>query len=166
MTTSTDCIEKTNLLRAPLDRVWRAITDSAEFGTWFGVEFDGPFEPGAQVDGRVVPTKVDPEIARHQEAYTGIPFVVHVDVVEPMTRFVFRWCPLFEDEAVGELASVLATVTFALAEEEEGVRLTITEAGFDAIPDDALRALASSRNEGGWEGQCALVDQYLDGGTA
>ncbi len=39
---STDRIEKQILLRAPRERVWRAISDAKEFGIWFGVAFDGP----------------------------------------------------------------------------------------------------------------------------
>ena len=46
-----DRIEKEVLLKAPLDRVWRAISHADEFGQWFGVRFDGPFEPGASVTG-------------------------------------------------------------------------------------------------------------------
>ena len=42
MGTGTDRIEKRVLLRAPRSRVWRAITDAREFGSWFGVAFDGP----------------------------------------------------------------------------------------------------------------------------
>jgi putative transposase len=38
-----DRIEKQILLRAPLARVWQALTDSTEFGAWFGVKLDGPF---------------------------------------------------------------------------------------------------------------------------
>jgi uncharacterized protein YndB with AHSA1/START domain len=39
-------IEKTIVLKATLERVWRAISDSACFGMWFGVEIDGPFVAG------------------------------------------------------------------------------------------------------------------------
>ena len=46
MTTTADTIEKKVVLRAPLSRVWRAISDSHEFGTWFGVTFEGPFVAG------------------------------------------------------------------------------------------------------------------------
>ncbi len=74
MAASTDRIEKTVLLRAPLARVWRAVSDAKEFGTWFGVEFDGPFVAGARVTGRIVPTKVDPEVAKMQQPYAGMPF--------------------------------------------------------------------------------------------
>jgi len=41
MNTSTDCIERKILLKAPLSRVWRALSDAKEFGDWFGVDFKG-----------------------------------------------------------------------------------------------------------------------------
>ena len=41
-----DRIEKTIELKAPVSRVWRALTDYREFGTWFRVKLDGPFVPG------------------------------------------------------------------------------------------------------------------------
>ena len=63
MTTPTDRIEKKLLLRAPRDRVWRAIADSKEFGSWFGVHFDGPFQAGTHLTGVIVPTQVDAEVA-------------------------------------------------------------------------------------------------------
>ena len=42
---SSDRIEKEVVLRAPLERVWRAISDADEFGQWFGVRFDGRSSP-------------------------------------------------------------------------------------------------------------------------
>ena len=37
-----DRIEKQIELKAPVARVWRALTDYREFGDWFGVKLDGP----------------------------------------------------------------------------------------------------------------------------
>jgi len=46
-TTTTDRIAKEIVLRAPLARVWRAISDPDEFGSWFRVDMSGVrFEPG------------------------------------------------------------------------------------------------------------------------
>src|SRR5581483_993128 len=59
---TTDRIEKKILLRAPHARIWRALTDADEFGTWFGMKFDGRFAPGAQVKGVISPTTVDAEV--------------------------------------------------------------------------------------------------------
>ena len=88
--TGTDRIDKTVVLSAPVERVWRAITDAGEFGRWFGAEFDGPFVRGERVTATVRPTEVDAEVAAHQEAYAGIRFVVWVEEVEarPTSRGV------------------------------------------------------------------------------
>jgi hypothetical protein len=48
-----DRIEKRIELKAPLSRVWRAITDSREFGTWFRVNIEGPFIAGRKAEGQI-----------------------------------------------------------------------------------------------------------------
>ena len=70
---STDRIEKRVLLHAPLKRVWRALAVSKEFGTWFGMKFNGPFVPGAVARGVIVPTTVNADVAKAQEKYEGLP---------------------------------------------------------------------------------------------
>ena len=49
----TDRIEKTIDLKAPVERVWRALTDHEEFGQWFRVDLEGPFAPGQLSRGRI-----------------------------------------------------------------------------------------------------------------
>ena len=77
---STDRIEKRILLRAPPQRVWRALTDSTEFGRWFGMRFDGPFTPGALMRGVIVPTTVDADVAKTQQAYEGKSFEITIEL--------------------------------------------------------------------------------------
>jgi hypothetical protein len=48
-----DQIEKSIELSAPVARVWRALTDSREFGEWFRVKMDGPFVAGEAVGGQL-----------------------------------------------------------------------------------------------------------------
>lgn len=161
---STDRIVKSTVLRAPHDRVWRAISDAAQFGTWFGVEIAGSFTPGARLACKIVPTKVDPEIAKAQAPYAGTPFEIAVDTVEPMRLVSFRWHP-YSVEA-GDLANEPMTlVELVLEEVPGGTRLTITESGFDKIPLDR-RAKAFAANEGGWVAQLELVAKFLAGGYA
>src|SRR6266571_4837792 len=52
-TKSTDRIEKRVVLRAPRTRVWRALTNAEEFGTWFRVKLEGAFTEGRPVRGRL-----------------------------------------------------------------------------------------------------------------
>ncbi|HYI82088.1 MAG TPA: SRPBCC family protein, partial [Acetobacteraceae bacterium] len=49
----TDRIEKTIELNAPVERVWRALTDHHEFGAWFRVKLEGPFVPGEMSRGQI-----------------------------------------------------------------------------------------------------------------
>lgn len=155
----TDRIEKKVLLRAPLQRVWDAITDSAKFGTWFGVRFDGQFAAGQRLTGKIVPTQVDAEVAKMQEPYSGMPFEVRVERIEPMRLFSFRWHPYAVDPE-DHSHEPMTLVSFELEEKPDGTMLTITESGFDALPA-ARRADAFTANEGGWEHQSRLIAKYL-----
>lgn len=160
MNQDTDRIEKKVLLRAPLQRVWRAISDPREFGAWFGVKFDGPFVAGARVTGRITPTTVDPEVAKLQEPYEGKTFEITVERIEPMSLLSFRWHPFAVEPGVDYSKEPTTLVAFRLEEVSGGTMLTITESGFDRIPL-ARRAKAFSANEQGWAMQARLVEKYL-----
>ena len=159
---STDRIEKQILLRAPLARVWRAISDSTEFGTWFGVKFDGPFAPGAQLHGVITGTEVDPEVARLQRQHAGKPFEIVVEQIEPERLFSLRWHPHAVDPGVDYSAEPATLVTFALEQTAEGVLLTVTESGFDQLPVHRRREAFES-NEGGWGIMVKVVEAYVVG---
>ncbi|HLK89065.1 MAG TPA: SRPBCC family protein [Polyangia bacterium] len=160
METSPDRIVKQILLRAPRDRVWRAISDAREFGSWFGVELDGPFVAGAPLAGRMVPTTVDPEVARMQEPFRGARFELVVDRVEPPRLFSFRWHPFAVEPDFDYGQEPMTLVTFELAEAPGGTELTLTESGFDRLPPGRRRP-AFSANDEGWAKQMSLVEKYL-----
>jgi uncharacterized protein YndB with AHSA1/START domain len=165
MSTSTDRIEKTVLLRATRARVWRAISDSKEFGTWFGVEFDGPFVAGARMVGRIAPTKVDADVAKTQEPYGGMRFECTIDRIEPMQAFSFRWHPFAVDPSVDFSSEPATLVLFELEEVAGATKLRITESGFDGSPV-VRRAMACAAHEGGWEAQAKLIAKYLEAASA
>jgi uncharacterized protein YndB with AHSA1/START domain len=157
---TTDRIEKQILLRAPRARVWEAITDSKRFGTWFGVELDGPFVVGKEITGHIVPTQVDAEVAKMQEAYKGLPVAWRVERIDPQHHFAFRWHPFAIERDVDYSAEPTTLVEFALEEVAGETKLTITESGFDQIPLER-RAKAFAANEGGWAKQLELIAAYL-----
>jgi uncharacterized protein YndB with AHSA1/START domain len=157
---SGDIIRKTTVLRAPIERVWRAVSDATEFGQWFGVEFDRAFAPNARMIGKIVPTKADPEVAKSQQDYAGFPFEIVVDRIEPMRLLSFRWHPFAIDPNVDYSKEPTTLVVFELEPAEGGTRLTITESGFDGIPL-ARRARAFEMNEQGWAAQMTLVEKYV-----
>jgi uncharacterized protein YndB with AHSA1/START domain len=160
MSAPNDHIQKKVLLQAKRERVWRAISDAKEFGTWFGVELNGAFAPGARLKAKIVPTKVDPEVARKQESYSGTTFDFFVDKIEPMRLFSYRWHPYAVDSKADYSKEPTTLVVFELEEAPGGTLLTITESGFDQIPVDR-RAKAFESNSQGWQIQTQLIGKYL-----
>ena len=157
---SNDRIEKEVVLRAPLERVWRAISDADEFGRWFGVRFDGPFVAGTSVTGVITPTTVDEDVARAQEPHAGKSDTWQIVAVEPKRRLAFRWHPYGVESGVDYSQEPTTLVEFTLDEMADGVRLRIVESGFDAIPAER-RATAFEANSEGWAAQTELVRKYL-----
>lgn len=153
-------IRKEAVLRAPLERVWSAITDAKQFGTWFGVDVDGQFAAHTPVNARITPTKVDPEVAKMQEPYAGVQFQFHVERIEPMRLFSFCWHPGGLDENVDISQQPMTLVTFELEPHDDGTLLKITESGFDQIPLER-RAKAFEGNSAGWDHQLRLIEKYL-----
>lgn len=154
-----DQITKQVELRAKLPTVWEAIANPEAFGAWFGVAFKDPFKVGAWTHGHIVPTTVDPEVAKMQAPHTGSPCNIHVERMEAPRVFAFQWHPYGVDPTMPEAPMTL--VTFELQAMEQGTRLTITESGFSKIPLE-LRAAAFTANEGGWAHQCKLIARYLE----
>jgi len=149
--TSTDRIEKQVLLRAPRSRVWRALTDTKQFGEWFGVDLPGTFAPGARMLGKIT-----------HAGYEHVPFEITVDRMEPERLFSWRWHPHAIDVEKDYSAEPTTLIVFELAEADGGTLLTVVESGFDAIPLER-RLEAYRGNEGGWEWQMGSIKKYVDG---
>lgn len=158
--TQTDRIEKKVLLKAPRQRVWDALTDSRQFGSWFGMRVDGPFRAGQIARGTILPTTVDPEVAKLQKPHEGMAFDIRVEAIEPQRLFSFRWHPFAIDRSADYSAEPMTLVTFTLDEEPAGVLLTVTETGFDGLPLER-RAKAFAANDGGWAHQMVMITKYL-----
>jgi uncharacterized protein YndB with AHSA1/START domain len=157
---STDRIEKTILLRAPLKRVWRALSDSTEFGSWFGMRFNAPFAPGATMTAVIVPTTVNQEVAKMQKLYEGISFEIKIEQMQAERLFSFRWHPGAVEPGIDYASEPTTLVVFTLEKAPDGVQLTVSESGFEQIPL-ARRAKAFSANEGGWTLVIKLIEEYL-----
>jgi uncharacterized protein YndB with AHSA1/START domain len=146
---SADRIEKSIVLKAPRARVFRALTDSREFGAWFGASFDAAFEAGQPLRGRIT-----------TKGYDHLTIEILVERIEPGRLFSFRWHPYAIDPAVDYSKEPTTLVTFTLEDAPGGTRLTVVESGFDAVPA-ARRAEAFRMNERGWEAQMKNVERHV-----
>jgi len=148
---NTDRIEKQILLRAPQNRVWRALTDAEEFGTWFRVKLEGPFVPGEWTRGNIT-----------WPGYEHIAMEVCVERMDAETLFSYRWHPYALDPKVDYSSEPTTLVEFRLKAEDGGTLLRVVESGFDQLPasrrDEAFRM-----NDGGWKQQLANIERHVAG---
>jgi uncharacterized protein YndB with AHSA1/START domain len=148
-----DRIEKRIELKAPISRVWRALTDYREFGEWFRVKLDGPFTEG--------------EVSRGHITYPGYEHVkweALIQKIEPERLFSFTWphSKSFDSATYSDDYSKAprTLVEFRLEPSKNGTLLTLTESGFDQLPGD-FRLEAFRRNEGGWTEQMKNIEAYV-----
>jgi uncharacterized protein YndB with AHSA1/START domain len=142
-------IEKCIELKAPVSRVWRALTDHREFGEWFRVKLDGPFVVG--------------QISRGQITYPGYEHLKWEAVVQNMEAeqlFALTWHPYAIDPNVDYSQEPSTLVEFRLEKIPSGTLLTLTESGFDKIPSDR-RLEAFRMNDGGWTEQMKNIETYV-----
>ena len=144
-----DRIEKQIELKAPVSRVWRAITDYREFGQWFRVKLDGPFVPGQPSRGHIT-----------YPGYEHLRWEAVVQAMEPERLFSFTWHPYAIDPAADYSQEPPTLVEFRLEPRAGGTLLLVTESGFDQIPGNR-RLEAFQRNEGGWTEQMKNIEAHV-----
>lgn len=143
-------IERAIEILAPIDRVWRALTDPTELSTWFRVTIDGPIEAGRSVSM----TSVLP-------AYAGLRFQVDIVELTRPTRVVWRWHPGEIDQIMDYSREPKTTVTFTLTPMAGGTRVEVTEAGFDQI-SLARRAKVHADNSQGWSEVAVWLKTHVE----
>ncbi|WP_208108645.1 SRPBCC family protein [Cognatilysobacter terrigena] len=147
---TTDAIERSIIINAPRERVWRALTDTTEFSTWFGASLKGQtFTAGQRVRGPITHC-----------GYEHVNFDVVVERVEPQTVLAYRWHPYPVDPTVDYDAETPTLVTFALSEVPGGTRVTVVESGFDQVPPER-RLEAFRMNDRGWAAQLENLARHV-----
>ena len=144
-----DRIEKQIELKAPVSRVWRALTDHREFGEWFRVRIDGPFVSGQVSTGNIT-----------YPGYEHLKWEAVVQKMEPEKLFSFTWHPYAIDPKMDYSGEPQTLVEFTLDPVPGGTLLRVTESGFDKIPGNR-RAEAFRMNDGGWAQQMKNIEKHV-----
>jgi len=142
-------IQKRIELKAPVSRVWRALTDYREFGEWFRVKLDGPFVAGQVSTGQIT-----------YPGYEHLKWEAVVQKIEPERLFSFTWHPYAVEPGADYSKESPTLVEFRLEKTVSGTLLVLTESGFDKIPVDR-RLDAFRSNEGGWTEQMKNIENYV-----
>jgi uncharacterized protein YndB with AHSA1/START domain len=145
----TQMIERRLTLNLPISRVWEALTDSRQFGEWFGVRLEAPFRPQQAISGNIT-----------NPGYEHIQWQAVVQDMAPEHLFSFTWHPYAIDPAVDYSGESPTLVEFRLEEAKDGTQLLFRETGFEKLPD-FRREEAFKMHEQGWTQQMQNITQYL-----
>jgi uncharacterized protein YndB with AHSA1/START domain len=149
VSSSSDRIQREIFLRAPVARVWQALATAREFGTWFGVDLDGEFTPGARLQGRVT-----------HPGYQHLTWEVTIERVEAPRTLAWRWHSHAIDAHADYSREATTLVEFELESVEGGTQLRVTESGFDRLPPER-RDVAYRGNADGWTAQLQAIQAYV-----
>ncbi len=144
-----DNIVKTVELNAPIEQVWKALTDYKEFGSWFLVALDQPFEIGGKSTGRMT-----------YPGHEQVPWLAYIESMEPQRLFSFRWYDSEDPSIAPDETQPGLLVEFELHQTPMGTRLTITESGFSKLPESRRIELMRGNQEG-WNIQGENLTRYL-----
>ncbi len=146
----TDRIERSIVINAPRERVWRALASAEEFGAWFGVDLSGQsFKVGQRARAKM-------NLPDHPDCYFDATFAR----IEPTSLMAFHWIPYPIDPAADLANEEPTLVTFILHEAANNATLLkVVESGFDRVPAHR-RARAFEMNSGGWEAQLRRIAKY------
>lgn len=147
----TDQIQRSVVINAPRARVWRALSNAEEFGTWFGADLKGQtFVPGQRARGLA-------SCSGHKEMYFDVVFAR----IEPQSLLSFHWHPYPSDPTEDYSLEKPTLVTFTLADAPgNGTLLTVVESGFDNVPP-SRRLEAFRMNSGGWDEQMSNIVRHV-----
>jgi uncharacterized protein YndB with AHSA1/START domain len=148
MNNDQNVIERQIEIKADQSKVWRALTDSKQFGQWFKASFESEFVAGRTTKG--------------QNKYPGYEFELqfHVREITPETYFAYAWRPSPIDKNFDYSKEQPTLVEFFLSKTADGTLVKVKESGWDKITA-SRRAEAYKSHTGGWEAQLKNIEKFL-----
>jgi uncharacterized protein YndB with AHSA1/START domain len=142
-----DSIEREVVIDAPVERVWRLVTEAEHLGRWFG-------DAGAEVELR--PGGALELRWTEHGASRG-----RVEAVEPRRLFAFRWAPFKNPGGLDPTEGNSTRVEFTLSEEGDGTRLRVVESGFETLAtSEEQRQSNLDGNTEGWRMELGELQRY------
>ena len=142
-------IEKEIEIAANIEKVWAAIGDYRNFGKWFQVNLDQPFETGGVSTGSF-----------DIKGFEHIKWHANVVEVSPPNYLSLNWHPYAIDPNTDYSNETPTLCEFILTQIANGTLVRIIESGFENLPrsrqDEAFRM-----NDQGWSIQIARIHDFV-----
>jgi uncharacterized protein YndB with AHSA1/START domain len=148
MTNQENSIERQIEIKAPVEKVWNALTDSKLFGRWFKANFKSEFVAG--------------KITHAKNTSKGFEMDIefHIKEIKPQSYFSYAWIPFPMDRTFDYTKEEPTLVEFFLEQNNQGTMLKVKESGFNKVTA-SRRAEAFKMHTGGWEAQLKNIEKFL-----
>ncbi len=141
-------IERQIEIKAPVAKVWAALTDSKLFGQWFNANFQSEFVAGKTTKGRNTSKGFEMEME------------FFIKEIKPQSYFAYAWHPYPIDKTFDYSKEEPTLVEFRLEKTAGGTLVTVKESGFNKVTA-SRRAEAFKMHTGGWVAQLKNVEAFL-----
>jgi uncharacterized protein YndB with AHSA1/START domain len=141
-------IERQIEIKAPVGKVWEALTNSQLFGQWFGGKFHSAFVAGKTTKAMNTTKGFEMEME------------FKVKEIKPQSYFSYAWTPFPFDKTIDYSKEEPTLVEFHLEKTATGTLLKVKESGFNKITA-SRRAHAFKMHSGGWDAQLKNIEAFL-----
>lgn len=148
MANSENSIERQIDIKAPVEKVWEALTNAKLFGQWFGVKLESSFVAGKTTKGRNTSKGFEMDME------------FMIKEIKPQSYFAYAWIPYPMDQTFDYSKEEPTLVEFHLKKTSTGTLLKVKESGFNKITA-SRRAEAFKMHSGGWEAQLENIEAFL-----
>ena len=136
-------IERSVLIDAPIERVWSAITDPEQLEQWYA--------PGCPWE---IPALQPSTTIKFHNTDTDIQLAT-IKAVEPLQEFTLRW------QLDPMHPGLTLTNTFLLKPENGSTRVTVSQAGYESLPD-GMRQQQLDQDAAAYDAIAGSLKSYLE----
>lgn len=147
-----DSIVREIVVRAPQEKVYRAITDPEQLPLWFPDGVEGKIEVGSR------PIFDFGEYGKNS---------IYIVAADPHSYFAYNWVPGSAQMGVYDdvLEAPHTLCEFRLETVPDGTLVRLTESGFASLPSEFYER-AMKDNSGGWTVMMHRLKTFVETGTA
>ncbi len=134
------------IVSASRSKVWQAITTADGWAAWFGDKIIGDFIVG--------------ELQTLVFGEDTICYAIVTEVVDQRI-FAYRWHPGEDCKIDKYPEEEMTTVRFELEDHPRGTKITLTESGFECVPE-SRRDWCLGQNTEGWNDELTKLFAYVE----
>jgi uncharacterized protein YndB with AHSA1/START domain len=138
------------VVNASRAKVWQALTTAEGWASWFGDEIIGDFVVG-QMQTLVFGKET-------------ICYAIVTEVIEEQV-FAYKWHPGEDCPIDKHPEAEMTMVRFELEDHPNGTKITLTESGFERVPE-SRREWCFGQNTQGWSDELKKLFAYVETGVA